>query len=159
VNRDLLQACISSAISPPISYPDQSQRFAKHGLYRVFWFSISQKVSLVDFLLVSACPIEKVILWVGLFLFTTGIRNQRGCPALQKTKYYLPELEIQPGTPSPRPSTLSTKLILHPSSLQMWIYHDTAVRNMFSNCWIWSTSVSGVCQLKYLPFFLSSDST
>ena len=40
------------------------------------------------------CPIDKVILWLGLPLYNTGIRN-----LLRATQKLLPKLEIRPGTP------------------------------------------------------------
>ena len=55
---------------------------------------ISQGVSLGDFQLAPACPIEKVTLWVGFLYLTAGIRNRRGCRERQS---FCPNWESNPG--------------------------------------------------------------
>jgi len=53
--------------------------------------SASPGLSLGDFLLAPACPIEKITLWLG----------------------FPPDLGIEPGTPDPKPGSLFTRLSLH----------------------------------------------
>jgi len=45
----------------PCRYPDQCQEFGEIGLLSL-WLRVSQGVSLVNFVLAAACPIEKVVL-------------------------------------------------------------------------------------------------
>jgi len=84
--------------------------------------SVSQTLSLGDFLLALASSIEKVTLWEGF----RGIRNWRGCCKRQKL---LPKLGIGPRIPGPVRYPLSYRFTLICIQLIWHAYDDACFLN------------------------------